>query len=182
MSTQIPPSLARFGDELARAAHRELSGDRPRVRAGLQRRPRVLAGGTLGLVGVGAALVIALSGSSTPAAWAVTNTSDGVLVNLDYVSGQNLAQINAKLARMGTGEQVEIQMAAGAAAVSGPVTCTQAPGVPGPPVKVLVGSNGTEVLSAGQSAGNTAEGTFHLNSCRLYGSETGSGNSGNTGS
>ena len=29
-------------------------------------------------------------------------------------------------------------------------------------MKVLVGTNGTEVIGSGQSGGNTAEGTFHL--------------------
>ena len=62
-------------------------------------------------------------------------------------------------------------MATGPATVSGPVTCTPAPGASstsGPPVKVLVGTNGTEVISPGESAGNTAEGTFHLASCGVH--------------
>jgi hypothetical protein len=150
--------------------------------AGLLRRPRVLAGSTLGLAGVGAALVLALSGTAATApAYAVTQNSDGsVLVQLNYNTDQNLPQVEAKLAAMGTHEQVEIQMASGAATASGPVTCTPQPGVSGPPVKVLVGKSGTEVIAAGQSAGNTAEGSFHLVRC-ITRSDTGSGNSGNTG-
>ena len=60
--------------------------------------------------------------------------------------------MNHKLTAMGTHEQITIYMATGAATVSGPVTCTPAPGVDsGPPVKVLVGTNGTEVIAPGQS-------------------------------
>jgi hypothetical protein len=47
-------------------------------------------------------------------------------------------------------------------------------------VKVLVGTDGTEVIGSGQSAGNTAEGAFHLDHCVVTG-DTGSGNTGNTG-
>ena len=39
-------------------------------------------------------------------------------------------------------------------------------------MKVLVGTNGTEVIGPGQSAGNTAEGTFHLARCRAPTSDT----------
>ena len=176
MTSPIPPSLERFGDALDRAAHHELSAPSTSVRARIPR-PRFLAGGTLGLAGVGTALVLALGGSTAAPAFAVTRQADGsVLVNLDYVSGQNLGQANAKLAALGTGEQIGIQMAPGAASVSGPVTCTTAPGVSGPAVKVLVGANGTEVIGAGQSGGNTAEGSFHMVSCYAS-SASGSGTS-----
>jgi hypothetical protein len=59
------------------------------------------------------------------------------------------------------------------------VTCAQRAGA-NTPVKVLVGSNGTETISAGQSAGNTAEGTFHLVRCVVTGRDD-SALSGNTG-
>jgi hypothetical protein len=175
MTKPIPPSLDRFGDELNRAAHRELSTPaRSRVS-----RPRLFAGGTLGLAGVGTALVLALSGSTAAPAFAVTTNSDGsVLVQLNYDANQNLPQANAKLAAMGTGEAVTIYMAPGAASARGPVTCTPAPGdsnPSAPTVKVLVGANGTEVMAAGQSAGNTAEGSFHLDRC-VVSTDTGSNN------
>ncbi len=146
-------------------------GRRPRPR------PRVLAASTLGLAGVGAALVLALSGTAATApAFAVTTQRDGsVLVQLNYNTDQNLPQVNQKLAAMGTHEQIGIAMATGPASTSGPVTCTPAPGASsasGPPVKVLVGANGTEVISQGESAGNTAEGTFHLASCGVYPANT----------
>ena len=170
MTPPIPPSLERFGDDLNRAAHRELSTPSGPVRARIRRpRPRLLAGGTLGLAGVSTALVLALGGSAAAPAFAITKEGDGsVLVN-----------INA----MGIDEQVTIYMAIGPAAVSGPVTCTPAPGASspsGPPVKILVGTDGTEVIGPGESAGNTGEGTFHLDHCVVAG-DTGSGNTGNTG-
>jgi len=175
MTTPIPPSLERFGAHLNRAAHRELSTRSGPVRA-RARRPRLLAGGTLALAGVAAALVIALGGSTAQPAFAVTRASDGsVLVHLNYGSNQNLPQVNQKLAAMGTHEQIGIAMATGPAATSGPVTCTPAPGASstsGPTVKVLVGTNGTEVIAPGESGGNTAEGTFHLASCGVYPANT----------
>jgi len=144
-------------------------------RAPLLRRPRVLAGSTLGLAGVGTALVLTLGAASTTPAYAVTTNGDGsVLVTINQNSA--LPQANAKLTAMGIHEQITIDMASGAAAVSGPVTCTPAPGVSGPPVQVLVGTNGTEVIDSG----NTGAGTWHLAACHTTG-DTGSGNTGNTG-
>jgi hypothetical protein len=152
--------------------------DRPGPgRASRLRRPRVLAGTTLALVGGGTALALALGAAGSTPAWAVTTDSQGsVLVTINQLSA--LPQANAKLTAMGTHEQVTISMASGAVAVSGPVTCTPAAGVHGPAVKVLVGKNGTEVITG---SGNTGAGTWHLASCTLTG-DTGSGNSGNTGS
>jgi hypothetical protein len=155
--------------------------------AGVLRRPRVLAGSTLGLAGVGAALLLALSGSAAPPAFAITKEGDGsVLVTLNYQQNENLPQVNRKLTAMGTHEQITIYMAPGAAAVSGAVTCTPGPGagLPRTPVKVLVGTDGTEVISSGQSAGNTAEGTFHLARCTVApdtDTGPGTGNTGNPG-
>ena len=100
-------------------------------------------------------------------------------MQLNYNTDQNLPQVQEKLASMGIHEEVGIQMAPGAASVSGPVTCIPKPGVTGPTVKVMVGKNGTEIIAPGQSAGNTAEGSFHLVSCTTSNS-TGSGNTGNS--
>jgi hypothetical protein len=150
---------------------------RPWTRA----RPRVLAGSSLGLAGVGAALVLALSGSAAPPAFAITRSGDGsVLVNINRL--QSLPAANHKLTAMGIHEQVTIYMASGAAAVSGPVTCTAAPGanLSGPQLKVLVGKDGTEVIGSGGTAGNTGVGTYHLDHCVVTG-DTSSGNTGNTG-
>jgi hypothetical protein len=177
------PDLARLGEALHASTTIDLAREERAARPGGARRaslrPRVLAGGTLGLAGVGAALVLALGGSTAAPAFAVTRSDDGsVLVHLNYTTNQNLPQVDQKLASMGIHERVGIQMAPGAATVSGPVTCTPRPGVSGPAVKVLVGTNGTEVIAAGQSAGNTAAGSFHLVRC-FTSSDTASGNSGN---
>jgi hypothetical protein len=143
------------------------------------RHPRILAGSTLGLAGIGAALVLALGGTAaTTPAFAITRSNDGsVLVHLNYTSDQNLPQVQQKLASMGIHEQVGIQMASGAASVSGAVTCSQGPGAT-TPIKVLVGASGTETIAAGQSGDNTAEGTFHLVHC-VVSSDNASGNTGN---
>ena len=146
--------------------------DRPEpVRARRPRR-RVLAGSTLGLAGAGTALGLALTaGASTPA-FAVTKTSDdSVLVTISQT--QALPQANAKLKAMGIHEQITIDMASGAAAVSGAVACKPAPGVSGPAVKVLIGTDGTETIGSG----NTGAGTWHLAACQVT-SGTGSGNTG----
>jgi hypothetical protein len=183
------PDLERLGDALRASTAVDLArekraayADRPEPRRARLRRPRLLAGGTLGLAGVGAALVLALGGTAATApAYAITRSSDGsVLVHLNYNTDQNLPQVENKLAAMGIHEAVTIYMARGPAAVSGPVTCTPAPGVSGPPVKVLVGKDGTETIAPGQSGGNTAEGSFHLDHCTTT-SDTGSGDTGNTG-
>ena len=175
--------MTKFTDHLWSDLAREhgatlAKADRPEpARAPFLRRPRVLAGSTLGLAGAGTALALTLGASSTPA-FAVTTSGDGsVLVTINQTTA--LPQANAKLTAMGIHEQITIYMASGAAAVSGSVTCTPAPGVsnlPGPPVKVLVGTNGTQVINSG----NTGAGTWHLAACHLTG-DTGSGNTGNTG-
>src|ERR1700729_1473861 len=71
---------------------------------------RVLAGSTLGLAGVGAALVLALGGTAATApAFAITRSNDGsVLVHLNYVKNQNLGEVQQKLASMGIHEQVTV--------------------------------------------------------------------------
>jgi hypothetical protein len=187
MTTPIPPSLERFGDELNHAAHRELSTTPRSVRAHV-RRPRWIAGGTLGLAGVGAALVLVLSagGAAAPPAFAITSNHDGSLtVNLD--TDQGLVGANRKLAAMGTDEHIWFQMAQGPAAVSGPVNCVAQGSVSGPPVKVTVGPG--DVNTETIAAGNTGAGTWHVAACwRTNGTDTagipvapGSGKAGNSG-
>jgi hypothetical protein len=136
------------------------------------------------LAGVAAAVVLALGGSTAAPAFAITRASDGsVLVRLNYAQHLNLPQVNGRLTAMGTHEQITIYMASGAAAVGGAVTCTPGPGagLPRTPVRVLVGADGTEVIAAGGSGGNTGEGTFHLDHCTVApDSDTGPG-TGNTG-
>lgn len=135
--------------------------------------PRVIAGGTLAVAAVGAAVTLGLTSmGSTPAggtrvvtdAYTITQSSNGsVLVQINQ--GTSLPAANHKLTAMGIHEQVIIDMASGAATVSGPVTCTPATGVSGPPLKVLVGTDGTETIASGATADNTGEGTWHLARC-----------------
>jgi hypothetical protein len=173
------PDLERLGEALRASTAIDLAREERAARpsgtpwrARLLRRPRVLAGGTLGLVGIGAALVLLLGGTAaTTPAFAITTNSDGsVLVHLNINSA--LPQVNAKLAALGTHEQIGIDMASGPAAVSGPVTCAPHPGVTGPTVKVLDGPNGTEVISPGQTGDNTGVGIWHLASCAVYPANT----------
>ena len=188
------PDLERLGDALRASTAVDLAREERAARpasAGRARRkrlrPRILAGSTLGLVAVAAAVVLALGGTAaTTPAFAITRASDGsVLVHLNINS--SLPQVNAKLAAMGTHEQIGIDMASGPAAVPGPVTCAPRPGVSGPTVKVLDGPNGTEVISPGQTGDNTGVGTWHLAACGVYPATTGlstlrgyTGNSGNS--
>jgi hypothetical protein len=165
------PILMELRDELSGAF--ELQDQASAATPKRWMRPRILASATA----CGAAV-------ATAPALAITRSADGsVLVKLDYAKDLNLPQLNAKLTSMGIDEQVTIFMAAGPATVSGPVVCTPGPGagVPNPPVRILDGTNGTEVISPGGSAGNTAEGTFHLARCTVApDSDTGPG-TGNTG-
>jgi hypothetical protein len=166
-----------LGAERGRGADAVVATRARRIRP----RRRVLAGSTLGLAGVGAALVLALSGSAAAPAFAITrNAAGSVSVQINQL--QSLPAANHKLTAMGIHEQVTIYMATGASAVSGPVTCTPAPGanLSGPQLKVLVGTDGTEVIGPGQSGGNTGEGTYHLDRCVVTG-DTASGNTGDTG-
>lgn len=185
----LDPDLERLAEalhasttiDLARE-QRAADTDRPALhRMPVLRRPRVLAGSTLGVAALGAALLLTLGGTAATApAYAVTRSADGsVLVQLNYNTNQNLPQVNDKLAAMGLHEAVTIYMAPGTASVSGAVNCTQGPGA-NTPVRILVGANGTETIGPGQSAGNTGEGTFHLDHCVVKG-DNGSGNTGNTG-
>jgi hypothetical protein len=154
-----------------------------RLGPGRARRPRVIAGSTLALAGVGAAIALVLtSTSSTPASAAVTvaKVSDGsILVTLNQPGSQAISQADQKLAAMGFHEGIVIYTGSGPAAVSGPVTCTPEPGIPNQPtVKVLVGTNGTEVINPGAAPGNTGVGTWHLKSCNLASDTGGTGNTG----
>jgi hypothetical protein len=158
-----------------------VQGSRPGP--GRARRPRVIAGSTLALAGVGAASALVLtSTSSTPASAAVTvaKVSDGsILVTINQPGSQAMSKADHKLAAMGLHEGIVLHMGSGPAAVSGPLTCTPELGTSNQPtVKVLVGTNGTEVINPGTTPGNTGVGTWHLNSCNLASDIGGTGNTG----
>jgi hypothetical protein len=149
------------------------------ARAALLRRPRVLAGSTLALAGVGTALTLGLTAATSTPAFAVTRSADGS-VQVQINQATSLPQANAKLTAMGIHEQVTIYMATGPATARGPVSCTAEPGAPGPALQVLIGKDGTEVIKPGTTGDNTGVGTWHLNHCQTF--KTGStGNTGNTG-
>jgi hypothetical protein len=178
--------MSKFTDHLWRDLVREhgptlAHADRPEP--GRAHRPRVLAGGTLGLAGVGAALVLALGGSATTSpAYAVTTNGDGsVTVQINRTS--SIVAANNKLAAMGIHEQFGIDMASGPAPVSGAVKCQPKPGetVSGPTVEVLVGKNGTEVIHPDTTGGNTGAGTFHLAACYVSNGTGYTGGTGNSG-
>ncbi len=179
--------MTKFTDQLWRDLAQEhgpalAQAGRPGPGRARRPRPRVLAGSTLALAGVGTAIALILtSTSSTPASAAVTvaKVSDGsILVTLNKPGSQAVAQADQKLAAMGLHEGIVIYMGSGPAAASGPVTCTPEPGIPSQPtVKVLVGTNGTEVISPG-TPDNTGVGTWHLKSCNLASDTGGTGNTG----
>ena len=179
--------MTKFTDQLWRdlaQEHGPALAQAGRPGAGRARpRPRVLAGSTLALAGVGTAIALVLtSTSSTPASAAVTVTkaSDGsILVTLNKPGSQAVAQADQKLAAMGLHEGIVIYLGSGPATASGPVTCTPEPGIPNQPtVKVLVGTNGTEVINPGTTPDNTGVGTWHLRSCNLASDTGGTGNTG----
>ena len=74
--------------------------ERPPAKHGRRARPRVLAGTTLGLAGIGTAVALALGAASSTPAFAVTRNHDGTVT----VALQRIAAIhdaNAKLAGSG---------------------------------------------------------------------------------
>ena len=78
--------------------------------------------------------------------------------------------MNPKLTAMGIHEQITIYEAPGRhpSVARSPVHRRRAPSLSGPPVKVLLGTNGTEVISAGSTGGNTGVGTWHLDSLHRH--------------
>jgi hypothetical protein len=186
----VDTRLEELGDRLERSVAADLRAEqRDAGSAGTrtrQVRPRLLAGSTLGLAGVGAALVLILSagGAAAPPALAVARESDGsvlVTVNTDQTTQPWAEGADQKLASMGIHEAIDgIETAPGPATSSAPVSCTPGtgndhltpsgrlraiPGSPsGPPVKVLLGSDGTDLIPAG----TTGAGTVHLVSCTYY--------------
>jgi hypothetical protein len=141
-------------------------------------RPRLVAGGSLGLAGVAAGLALAFSGSTAPPAFAITKNGDGsLLVHLYHVSAVPAAeqQINAMdsfrdvhasivpAARATTRSQgtLDIGIQRGPAPVPGPIKCST--GDQGQQVEMLLGSTGTDVVPAGVRGA----GPWHLAFCSI---------------
>ena len=124
-------------------------------------RPRILAGGSLGLAGVAAGLVLAFSGSTASPAFAVTQNSNGsLLVHLYRFSPAQLQVLTQQLNAGGIPGQISFGTWHGPAPVPGPITCSN--DVPGAQqVQMLLGSGGTYVVPAGQQGA----GSWHLVEC-----------------
>jgi hypothetical protein len=138
--------------------------------------PRVIAGGTLAVAAVAAAVTLGLTSTASTAAggtqvvtdaYTITQNSSGsVLVTINQEESINAA--NAKLNAM-IKEQVVLRMASGPAPVKGPLTCK--PGesnMQGPQVKVLLGDDGTQVIAPGTTGDSTGVGTWHMTACYVY--------------
>ncbi len=171
------PDLKRLGDALRAGATIDLArdertahADRPEAgRTGFLPRPRVLAGGTLGLAGIGTALLLALTagGAAAPQAFAITNNHQGTLTVNVAQPGDGLFALNPKLATYG--EHIEFTMAQGSATSPGVVSCVASPQgatVSGPAINVTVGPGDSNTETIG--SGNTGAGTWHVASCQRY--------------
>ena len=188
--------MTKFTDNLWRdlvQEHGPAIANASRRGPGRAARPRIIAASTLALAAAGTALGLGLTstGSTTgsaagstravTAAYTITTHSNGsILVQINQRESINAA--NQKLNAM-IKEQVVLRMASGPAPVSGPVTCT--PGVSnmqGPQVKVLLGTDGTQVIAPGTTGDNTGVGTWHMTACYVYPTaDMGTGGTGNTG-
>ncbi len=183
---KIDPKLDELGDRLERSAAADLRSEQRTPGAVMawarQRRSRLLASSSLGLAGIGAAVVIVLGGTAaTPPAFAITRHDDGsVLVQLS--AQEDIAQANQKLATMGINEQITLYSNPNPTAASGRENCAPGPGagVPNPPIKVVVNTDnadntGTTGAVACVVGPHTYSGPYPGNS-----GDPGSGNSGST--
>lgn len=185
--------MSQFADHLWRDLVREhgqilAHADRPEPgRAGgvrLLRRPRVLAGSTVGLASVGAALTLAVSATDSAPAFAVTRHHDGsVSVKVNRKSG--IAGANRRLAAMGIHARVTAVGDGGSLRLScvapGPAANGKSLVVKGYP-KVATGPASARSSTSGTAgAGDTGSGgpavgsTWHVVSCASI------PNAGNTG-
>ena len=174
--SDLDPDLDRLGDALRAGATRELARGPPTPRpnpgpmSGL-RRPRVLAGGTLGVAGIGTALALALTagGATAPPAFAINSNQNGSLTVDVADPGQGLFPLNTELANKGYGEHIEFTMAQGPAASPGIISCVESPAgasVSGPAINVTVGPGDTNTETI--ATGNTGAGVWHVASCQRY--------------
>jgi hypothetical protein len=179
--------MAKFTENLWNDLAREHGGalaQATRPGPGRARRPEIIAGSTLALAAAGTALGLGLTSTSgstqagstaaggirkvVTAAYTITEMSNGsVLVQVNQQ--KSIVAADAKLSSMGVQEKVSVFPKPGAAAVSGPITCTPVDGASKQPqVQVLLGTNGTEVIAPGTTGDNTGVGTWHLASCVVF--------------
>jgi hypothetical protein len=140
------------------------------------RRPGVIAGSTLAVAAIAAVITLGLTstGSTTAGgtrvvtdAYTITQSSSGsVLLTINNKESINAA--NAKLNAM-LKEEVVLRIGSGPAPAKGPVACTPGvPNMPGQPVKVLMGADGTQVITPGTTGDNTGLGTWYVTACQVY--------------
>jgi hypothetical protein len=183
---KIDTRLEELGDRLERSVAADLRNEQRAAGAvatqARRTRPRLLAGSTLGLAGVGAALVLALGGTAaTSPAYAITQTGDGTVLikfNYGFAGPHTLGEADAKL-RADYDETILVNEAPGPATVKGPINCTPVTGLDAgakTSVMVLLGKDGTGMIPSG----NTGAGIVHLTTCLLY-NDAGPSNTGNTG-
>lgn len=162
------------------------------------RRPGLIAGGTLALAVGGTALALGLTSTGgapagststaagattiTTAAYTITKHSDGSIL-VKVTQEQSIVAADAKLKSMGVPDKISVFPKPGAAPVSGPTTCTPVDGASKQPrIQVLLGTNGTEVITPTAQNGGTGTGTWHLASCVVFPvNDKGNSNTGNTG-
>jgi hypothetical protein len=172
--------MTKFTDHLWSDIAREhgpalANADRPEPSRAL-RSPRVLAGGTLAVGAVAAAVTVGLTSTGSTSAdgtrvvtdaYTITQNSNGsVLVQIN--NKESIIAANAKLNAM-IKEEVVVRTASGPASVKGAVTCTPGEtGMQGPQVKVLLGTDGTQVIPPGTTGDSTGVGTWHLTACSVY--------------
>jgi hypothetical protein len=97
--------MGKFTEGLWRELERERGADlaqiaRPAAKPGLRARPRLLAGTTVGLAGIVAALALVLSAASSSPAFAVSRNHDGT-VTLRIRAVRGILGANARLAELG---------------------------------------------------------------------------------
>jgi hypothetical protein len=130
-------------------------------------RPRIVAGGSLGLAGVATGLVLAFNGSTATPAFAITTSGDGsLLVHVYHVSAMKAAVQQLDATHLQGMLDVAIQR--GPATVPGPLKCSTED--QGQQVEMLLGSNGTDVVPAGVRGA----GAWHLAQCSITPSNRGS--------
>jgi hypothetical protein len=146
----IDMKLEELGDRLERYAAADLRSEQ-RARGAVtmwarRRRPRVLAGSSLGLACAGAAVLVALSGTAaTSPAFAITRHDDGsVLVQLNHQ--EDIGQANQKLTAMGINEQITLYLNSTPTDAAAPGDCIPGPGagVPNPPIRVVVNTDNAD--------------------------------------
>jgi hypothetical protein len=116
VNDDLPSGLRRFGVELERAIGRELAPHRRplsrRARELLARRPRALAGTTVGAAALATTLTLALGATTSAPAFAVTRNHDGtVTISIQRYNG--IAGANARLQQLGIRATVMSQAPAG---------------------------------------------------------------------